>query len=907
MNINDILKKILEIPDLVTNKHTHSNKSVIDKITQSLLDNWNSAYSHISDSVKHITGAERTTWNTVTNKVDKVSGKGLSANDYTTEEKNKLSGIANNANNYVHPATHSASMITQDATHRFVTDIEKTGWNDKYSKNEIDNKINQVITDLDWKESVATYSALSTTYPSPQDGWTVNVKDTDITYRWSGTAWISISANSIPLATSSTDGKMSKQDKIDHDDMVIKKHTHDNKSVLDGITSTLITAWNSAVTHISDTVKHITSAERTTWNTVTNKAEIVHTHTKSQITDFPTKLSQFNNDAGYITALDVDTSTNHVHSNKSTLDKITESNLTDWNNKLSKSGGTMSGTISWDGLTANKDLLYATGSTDWAKISYIINGSDNCELRNTIGDDVTTKFTWYGNSTNLMTLQPTGNATTISGADLSINGNITATNFNGTVNGFTLGKTVPANAVFTDTNTWRGVQDNLTSTATDQSLSANQGKVLKGLVDGKASTSHTHNNIVSRGVVNAETGTGGIAVGGLSMSQAYNGTSHPANYGNVLNLNGAGQGQLLIGWSGTSGGYASSFIRSKRDTNDAPWSSWAKIYTTLDKPSPSEIGLGNVDNTSDINKPISTATQNALNGKANSSHTHNYAGSSSAGGSANTAVKLATARTIALTGSVTGSVSFDGSGNVSMTTSEGNISFKQLGEVGNTTNWNTLTTAGCYKVQMSAWGASATYYSPNQYSSSIYNYGLLLVFKSAVSSEDRTVQIYIPHKDTTDTSSLIVTRMLNGTTWNSWKPIFKGITKSDIGLGNVDNTSDLNKPISTAMQSALDGKINSSEVSSGNTNVFGKIPRIGNDGVIDLGRYIDFHITNTSTNDNDIRLEATTTELKCTKPINANLNGNATTATKATQDSDGKQINTTYVKKGMTWNELEGV
>ena len=46
--------------------------------------------------------------------------------------------------------------------------------------------------------------------------------------------------------------------------------------------------------------------------------------------------------------------------------------------------------------------------------------------------------------------------------------------------------------VFTDTNTWRGVQDNLTSTATDQSLSANQGKVLKGLIDGKAASSHNH-------------------------------------------------------------------------------------------------------------------------------------------------------------------------------------------------------------------------------------------------------------------------------------------------------------------------------------------------------------------------------------------------------------------------------
>jgi hypothetical protein len=32
-------------------------------------------------------------------------------------------------------------------------------------------------------------------------------------------------------------------------------------------------------------------------------------------------------------------------------------------------------------------------------------------------------------------------------------------------------------------------------------------------------------------------------------------------------------------------------------------------------------------------------------------------------------------------------------------------------------------------------------------------------------------------------------------------------TKSDVGLGNVDNTSDLNKPISTATQTALDAKV----------------------------------------------------------------------------------------------------
>ena len=50
---------------------------------------------------------------------------------------------------------------------------------------------------------------------------------------------------------------------------------------------------------------------------------------------------------------------------------------------------------------------------------------------------------------------------------------------------YTLNKTVPSDAKFTDTNTWRGIQNNLTSDSADQSLSAAQGKVLKGMVDGK--------------------------------------------------------------------------------------------------------------------------------------------------------------------------------------------------------------------------------------------------------------------------------------------------------------------------------------------------------------------------------------------------------------------------------------
>ena len=45
-------------------------------------------------------------------------------------------------------------------------------------------------------------------------------------------------------------------------DAVSKKHSHSNKSVLDGITSTLISDWNNAVSHSNDLSIHITTGEK---------------------------------------------------------------------------------------------------------------------------------------------------------------------------------------------------------------------------------------------------------------------------------------------------------------------------------------------------------------------------------------------------------------------------------------------------------------------------------------------------------------------------------------------------------------------------------------------------------------------------------------------------------------------
>lgn len=46
----------------------------------------------------------------------------------------------------------------------------------------------------------------------------------------------------------------------------------------------------------------------------------------------------------------------------------------------------------------------------------------------------------------------------------------------------------------TDTNTWRPVVDNLTSDSTTSSLSANQGRILKALIDGKSDSDHNHDD-----------------------------------------------------------------------------------------------------------------------------------------------------------------------------------------------------------------------------------------------------------------------------------------------------------------------------------------------------------------------------------------------------------------------------
>ncbi|HBA8666214.1 TPA: phage tail protein [Escherichia coli] len=99
------------------------------------------------------------------------------------------------------------------------------------------------------------------------------------------------------------------------------------------------------------------------------------------------------------------------------------------------------------------------------------------------------------------------------------------------------------------------------------------------------------NTLVSRNRVAALSGSE-KGVPGIQMYEAYN-NGYPYAYGNVLHLTGVsatGEGELLIGWSGTSGAHAPAYIRSRRDTDDAQWSGWAQLYTTAHKPSAGDVG-----------------------------------------------------------------------------------------------------------------------------------------------------------------------------------------------------------------------------------------------------------------------------------------------------------------------------
>lgn len=184
--------------------------------------------------------------------------------------------------------------------------------------------------------------------------------------------------------------------------------------------------------------------------------------------------------------------------------------------------------------------------------------------------------------------------------------------------------------------------------------------------DGTKDISFTISAIASRGRVTALANAVQGSSTGVQMYEAYN-NGYPTAYGNVMHLKGAsasGEGEILIGWSGTSGAHAPAYLRSRRDAADAKWSEWAQIYTSKDS-IPGVNTTGNQNTTGNAASATKLQTARTIGGVSFDGTANinlpgvNTTGNQSTTGNAATATKLQTARTI-------GGVSFDGSANINL-------------------------------------------------------------------------------------------------------------------------------------------------------------------------------------------------------------------------------------------------
>lgn len=104
-----------------------------------------------------------------------------------------------------------AQFLDFDGLSLYDSNVKRRTSQGYYNKDEVDNLIFGVETNTEWKNAVATYADIATTYPYPRQGWTVTVLDTGLTYWYDGNAWIIKNGGAVPKASSTNDGLMPKE------------------------------------------------------------------------------------------------------------------------------------------------------------------------------------------------------------------------------------------------------------------------------------------------------------------------------------------------------------------------------------------------------------------------------------------------------------------------------------------------------------------------------------------------------------------------------------------------------------------------------------------------------------------------------------------------------------------------
>jgi len=225
----------------------------------------------------------------------------------------------------------------------------------------------------------------------------------------------------------------------------------------------------------------------------------------------------------------------------------------------------------------------------------------------------------------------------------------------------------------------------------------------------------------------------------------------------------------------------------------------------------SQVGLGNVDNTSDADKPISTATQNALDLKQNNlgftpENVVNKSTNATMSEDSDTLYPTQKAVKTYVDNSIS-------SASVPDATSEIKGKIKLAGDLSGTADSPTVPELANKEPSITA-GTTSQYFRGDKTFQTLDKIAVGLDQVDNTSDADKPISEATQdaldlkydasnpanYVDAVGAASAAPVQSVAG------KIGIVNLTKSDVGLANVDNTSDADKPISTATQSALDLK-----------------------------------------------------------------------------------------------------
>ena len=240
------------------------------------------------------------------------------------------------------------------------------------------------------------------------------------------------------------DGKVDTTDSRLTDSRNPKSHSHGNISNTGAIGSTarkpLITTTNGVVTTGEFGNSAGTFVEGNDSRLSDARTPVSHTHSKEEITDFPTSMTPSAHTHGAIQ------NGGTLNSDTTSANKVV---VTDGSNNIKTVSKLPLDKVTHQDISGKAESNHTHGAVQ-------NNGTLNSDT------DSVNKIVVTDNNNNIKTISKLPNV------------NITEQDITGKVDK-------------------SDIQDNLTSTDGDKPLSANQGKILKGLVDGKANTTHSHN------------------------------------------------------------------------------------------------------------------------------------------------------------------------------------------------------------------------------------------------------------------------------------------------------------------------------------------------------------------------------------------------------------------------------